>query len=41
MVKTLQALPEYDKLLETLQKTGLDVYLIIEHLRVLLDLLHL
>jgi len=38
MVDTLQALPEYKELLETLLKTDVDVVRIIEYLRVLLDL---
>jgi len=38
MVDTVQVLPEYKKLLETLQEGGVDVLLIIEHLRVLLGL---
>jgi len=38
MVDTLQALPEYKKLLETLRETGVDVVRIIKHLRVLFGL---
>jgi peroxiredoxin len=41
MVDTVRALPDYKKLLETLRETGIDVVLIIEHLRVLFGLPHL
>jgi len=35
MVKIVQALPQYQRLLEILQEKGVDVERIIEHLRVI------